>query len=294
MRYLYVCNTTQDLVDKVNVEKFVVENTIKLIGVNSNKVGPHGICIQGDLLFTSNCYDGSVSVVNLKSNEIRSFYLGRYCRDICAFENHLYIICGDSNNIVNFDLIKEEIVEIIPCGDSPHSIDICNLTNEIVVANHGDDSINIFDALYGNNIADIKVGPAPTKALFTVDGDYILVCESGMGSLEKGRISVISSKSRKLIKRVSVGNCPFDMYCDEQYCYVANYGDGSISIIDIINFKNIDNIRIGGMPRGIVCDENYIYVGDSYNDLLLKVNKKENGEKKIIPLGGQPTGMIMG
>lgn len=293
MRYLYVCNTTQDLVDKVNVDKFEVEETIKLIGVNSSKVGPHGVYLQGDLLFTSNCYDGSVSVVNLKDNSVKGFYLGRYCRDICAHGNHLYIICGDSNNVVNFDLNREEIVEIIPCGDSPHSIDICTRTNEIVVANQGDDSITIFDALYGNDITEIKVGPSPTKALFTVDGDYILVCESCMGSMEKGRISVFSSKNRKLVQRISVGNCPFDMYCDEQYCYVANYGDGSISVIDIRRLKNVDNIRSGGMPRGIICDENYIYVGDSYNDLLIKINKKNNNEKKIIPLGGQPTGMII-
>ena len=293
MRYLYICNTTQDSVEKVNVDEFVLEDTIKLIGVNNSKVGPHGLYLQGDLLFTSNCYDGSVSVVDLRDNSIKSFYLGRYCRDICAQGNHLYIICGDSNNIVNFDLIKEEIVEIIPCGDSPHSIDICNVTNEIVVANHGDDSITIFDALYGNDITVIKVGPAPTKALFTVDGDYILVCESCMGSMERGRISVFSSKSRKLVQRIAVGNCPFDMYCDEQYCYVSNYGDGTISVIDIRSFKNIDNIRVGGMPRGIVCDENHIYVGDSYNDLLFRINKNDNNEKIIIPLGGQPTGMIM-
>lgn len=293
MRYLYICNTTEDQVDKINIENFALEDTIKLIGVNRSKVGPHGLYLQGDLLFTSNCYDGSVSVVNLLDNSAKSFYLGRYCRDVCAHGNHLYIICGDSNNIVNFDLIREEIVEIIPCGDSPHSIDICALTNEIVVANHGDDSITIFDALYGNDIASIKVGPAPTKALFTVDGDYILVCESCMGSMEKGCISVFSSKTRKIVQRIPVGNCPFDMYCDQQYCYVANYGDGTISIVDVRTFKNVDNIKIGGMPRGIICDKKYIYVGDSYNYLLIRINKENHSEKIIIPLGGQPTGMIM-
>lgn len=293
MRHLYICNTTQDQVDKVNIEKFTLEDSIKLVGVNRSKVGPHGLYIQGDLLFTSNCYDGSISVVDLKDNKTKSVYLGRYCRDICALENHLYIICGDSNNIVNFDLNREEIVEIIPCGDSPHSIDACSITSEIVVANNGDDSITIFDALYGYDIANIKVGPAPTKALFTVDGDYILVCESCMGSMEKGCISVLSSKSRKVLHRIAVGNCPFDMYCDQQYCYVANYGDGTVSIIDIRNFTNVDNIRIGGMPRGIICDEDYIYVGDSYNYLVMRISKKDSNEKIIIPLAGQPTGMII-
>jgi len=47
------------------------------------------------------------------------------------------------------------------------------------------------------------------------------------------------------------------------------------------------------MPRGIICDERYIYVGDSYNDLIMRINKNDNHEKLIIPLKGQPTGMII-
>ncbi|WP_346886705.1 YncE family protein [Clostridium sp. UBA4395] len=293
MRYLYICNTTQDSINKIGIEKFALEDVIKLEGVNENKVGPHGLCIQGDQLFTSNCYDGSVSIVNLKDLKSYSYYLGRNCRDICALGNHLYIICGDSNNVVTFDLNKKEIIEIIPCGDSPHSIDCCNHSNEIVVANNGDDTITVFDSLYGSDIKNIKVGQAPTKALFTLNGDYILVCESSAGSLDKGCVSVISSRNHKVIHRLSVGNCPFDMYCDEKFCYVSNYGDGTISIIDIINFINVKSIRIGGMPRGIICDERYIYVGDSYNDLIMRIDKNDNHEKLIIPLKGQPTGMII-
>jgi len=83
------------------------------------------------------------------------------------------------------------------------------------------------------------------------------------------------------------------MYCDEKYCYVSNYGDGTISIIDVLDFKIVKNIRTGGMPRGITSDEKYIYVGDSYNNLLMRINKDDNKEKLIIPLKGQPTGMII-
>ncbi|MEG1254767.1 YncE family protein [Clostridium sp.] len=293
MRHLYICNTTQDRVDKVSIDEFAVENIINLVGVNRSKIGPHGLCMQGGLLFTSNCYDGSVSVINLKTSMSSSYYLGRNCRDICSLGNHLYIACGDSNNVVTFDLNKKEIIEIIPCGDSPHSIDCCNITNKIVVANNGDDSITLFDSLYGCDIKNIKVGKAPTKALFTLNGDYILVCESRAGSSDKGCVSVISSKSYKVIHKLSVGNCPFDMYCDERYCYVSNYGDGTISIIDVLDFKNVKNIRTGGMPRGITCDEKHIYVGDSYNNLLIRINKEDNQKKLIIQLKGQPTGMII-
>lgn len=293
MRYLYICNTTGDRIDKVDMLNFTLEKSIKLPGVSGNKIGPHGLCIQGDLLFVSNCYDGSVSIINLLSNEVDSYYLGRYCRDICALGNHLYIICGDSNSIVTFDLIKKEIIEIIPSGDSPHSIDCCSSINKIVVANNGDDSVTIFDSLYGCDIANIKVGSSPTKALFTKNGDNILVCESAMGTLERGCISIISSKNYKTIRRITVGNCPFDMFCNEKFCFVTNYGDGTINILDTIDFNVINTIKTGGMPRGIVCYENYIYIGDSYNNLIMRINMNNIQEKLIIPLSGQPTGMII-
>ncbi|EQB90170.1 YVTN family beta-propeller protein [Clostridium punense] len=293
MRHLYVCNTTCDSIDKINIESFTVENTIPLTGVNRGRIGPHGLWIHDKLLFTSNCYDDSISIVSLENGMVETLYLGSNCRDICVLGNHAYIICGDSNNIVSFDITRREIVELIPCGNSPHSIDCCSKNNEIVVANINSDSITLFDALYGSNIYSIDVGPYPTKAIITLDGNYILVCESNMGYGGRGSVSMISTKTRKVIHRVPVGSCPFDMCCDEKYCYVTNYGEGTISVIDIYNHEEIKRIRIGGMPRGILSDNKHIFVGDSYNNLLVKIDKNTEN-KKIIPINGEPTGMILG
>jgi YVTN family beta-propeller protein len=287
-----VCNTTCDAINKINIEDFTLEDTILLKGVNRGKVGPHGLCLHNNLLFASNCYDDSISMINIHNGEMESLYLGSNCRDICVLGNHAYIICGDSNYVVSFDIINKEIIELIPCGNSPHSIDCCTVNNEIVVANINSDSITLFDALYGSNIYNIDVGPYPTKALVTLDGDFILVCESNMGYSGKGCVSMISTKSHKIIHRIPVGNCPFDMYCDEKYCYVSNYGDGSVSIIDILNHEEIKRIRIGGMPRGIISYNQHIFVGDSYNNLMIKI-EKETENKKIIPIYGEPTGMIL-
>jgi YVTN family beta-propeller protein len=292
MRRLYVCNTTCDSIDKVNIEDFTIEDNIPLTGDSGGRIGPHGVWLQDNFLFTSNCYDNSISIVDLKKAMVESIYLGSNCRDICVLGNHAYIICGDSNNIVSFDINNKEIIELIPCGNSPHSINYCNINSEIVVANINSDSITLFDALYGSNIHNIDVGPYPTKAIFTLDGDYILVCESNMGYSGKGCVSMISTKTHKIIHRIPVGNCPFDMCCDGRYCYVSNYGDGSISIIDIANREEVSRIRIGGMPRGILSDNNHIFVGDSYNNLLIKIDKNTEN-KKIIPINGEPTGMIL-
>lgn len=293
MRHLYLCNTTSDKVDVINIDKFTIEKSIILPGVNMGRVGPHGLCLKGNLLLTSNCYDGSISIADLSTLKAESYYIGRYCRDICILGNHAYIICGDSNNTAIFDIITKDIIEIIPTGDSPHSIDCCIHNNKIVVANNCNDSITVFDSLYGSDIENIKVGSSPNKALFSFDGDYILVCESGADSYGKGCIRVISSNGFKLIYKIPVGICPFDMFCDKDMCYVSNYGDGTVTVIDMRTFKVTKTIHVGGMPRGIVSDGRYIYVGDSYNNRLIKVNVEDEKEKIIIPVSGQPTGMII-
>jgi len=66
-----------------------------------------------------------------------------------------------------------------------------------------------------------------------------------------------------------------------------------LCVIDIYNHEEIKKIRIGGMPRGILSDNKHIFVGDSYNNLLVKIDKNTEN-KKIIPINGEPTGMILG
>lgn len=154
------------------------------------------------------------------------------------------------------------------------------------------DSLTVIDCMDKGCIKEVRVGAYPTKAVFTVDGQYILVCESNIGSYYRGTIGIIHLKSLRMISRVIVGNSPVDIFCDERYCYVSNFGDGTISMVDINNSKEIKKVNVGGMPRGIVKFSKYIYVGDNYNNTLMKIDIK-NESKKIIPIGGEPTGIML-
>lgn len=160
------------------------------------------------------------------------------------------------------------------------------------MSNINNDSISLIDIKNRNNYFNIRVGAYPTKAIFTLDGKSILVCESNIGSDYKGCISIISLKSLKIVHRIPVGNSPTDMYCDENFLYVSNFGDGTVSIIDINNYKEIKKIIVGGMPRGIISLGHNLYIGDNYNNLLINVDYTNEG-KKNIPIGGEPTGMIL-
>lgn len=292
LRKLYVCNTSSDCISKVDLDSYIEEEKIYLDSENLKRIGPHGIYVHENKIITANSYDNSISLVNMDSYETESYFTGMHCNDLSVYDNKVYVICGDSDDILVFDLDKKHIVEAIPCGNLPHSIYICKKRNLIIVANMNSDSITIIDGAENGNIKSVRVGAYPTKAVITADGNYILVCESNIGMDSKGSISIISLKNLNVLYKIPVGNSPVDMYFNERFCYVSNFGEGTVSIVDINNYKEIKKIEVGGMPRGILEDEKYLYVGDNYNNLLIRIDKR-NENKKAIAIGGEPTGMTL-
>ncbi len=294
LSYLYICSNYSDFISKVNLDDFCVIKKIHLKSENlTYKIGPHGICTRNNKLITANNYSNSISIINLKTdiNE-NNYYIGSNCNDIVTLGNKAYIICGDSNSLIVFDFNLKKIVEQIPCGNLPHSIYLNAREKILLVSNMESDSITLIDCTNTKHIKNIRVGAYPTKAVFTIDGQHILVCESNLGSEFKGNISILSLKNHTIINRITVGNSPMDIYCTNNYCYISNFGDGTISMININNYREREKIIVGGMPSRILKYRNELYIGDNYNNILIKLNV-ENGLKQFIPIGAEPTGMII-
>lgn len=291
---LYICSTSSDSVYVVNLNNFRVKNKISLKSNElTEKIGPHGICISKGKLITANNYNNSISIIDLKTGiQEESYYIGAHCNDIVTLGNKAYITCSDSNSLITFDLKLKKIVEQIPCGNLPHSISLNTNKKLLLVCNMENDTITLIDCKNSGNVKNIKVGSYPTKAIFTMDGEHILVCESNLGSQFKGSIAILSLKNYKIITRIISGNSPCDIYCNNRYCFVSNFGDGSISILDMSTYTEKKKVIVGGMPGNILKYGDNLYIGDNYNDLLIKLNI-ENNSKQFIPIGSEPTGMVM-
>ncbi len=293
MNFLFICSTSDDCIFKIDLDKFKVMNVTKLKKSPGEKAGPHGLCSYKDKILAVNIYSNSLSVIGFNSlEEEENYYIGVHCNDIEVVNNNAYIICGDLNYLILFDLLSKRFVEEIPCGEFPHSIDIDRQKKTILVANMENDSITLIDINNKENIKSIRVGSYPTKAVFSAGGDYILVCESNLGADSRGSVAILSAKNFRLINRIPVGNSPVDMYVSPEHCFISNFGDGTVSIININNYKETDRIIVGGMPRGIQKRGRHVYIGDNYNNLLLEIDLLEKW-KNTIAVGGEPTGMVM-
>lgn len=293
MNNLYVCNTSTDTISKINLIAFKEEKQISLRRNSLNKIGPHGICVYEDKLLVANSFGNSLSIIGIsEEEEIENYFIGMHCNGVEVCEHNAYIICGELNNVIVFNLIMKKIIEEIPCGSFPHSININNNKALAVIANMHSDSITIFDCLNREKVIQLSVSEYPTKAIISDDGQYIFVCESRLGIRPSGTLSIIEVNSLKTIAKIKLGNSPVDMYAEQDYCFISNFGDGTISIVDINKLKEVKKIKIGGMPRGIVKYNKHVYAGDNYNNLLIQVDiEKEN--KKVISIGGEPTGMTL-
>jgi YVTN family beta-propeller protein len=258
-----------------------------------DKVGPHDICLYSNKILIANSYSNSLSIIDAKEGkEQENYFIGMHCNGVKAYEDNAYIICGESNSLVVFNLLKRKIIEKIPCGSFPCSISINEKKNLIAVANMHSDNITIVDCRNRDNIRNIKVSAYPAKTLFSTDGEHVIVCESKLGMCKKGTVNIIDLNTEKSLNSIEVGFSPMDAFVEEDYCYVSNFGDGTISIIDMKQLREIKRIKLGGTPRGLVKSGNFIYVCDNCNNHLVRVNLK-NKNKRVIAIGGEPTAMTL-
>lgn len=291
--HLYICNTYSDYISKVNLDIFKEEDKIILGSKNITRTGPHGICGYNNQLLVANNFSDSISIIDLITDkEAENYFIGAHCNDVIVYEDNAFVICGELNSVIVFNLIKRKVIEEIPCGNSPHSISISPNNKIIAVSNMESDNITLIDADKRDVINTISVGAYPVDAVFNFDGSQILVCESNMGGDAAGAVSIIPIDTGNIASRISVGICPVEICTDTKYCFISNFGDGSISFVNYVSKKEIKKIKIGGMPRGIVKKGKYLYIGDNYNNLLLQVDIL-NESKKVISIGREPTGMTL-
>lgn len=291
MNSLYVCNGYSDNVSKVSLENFSEDKKILLNRDYGYRIGPHAICEYKDYLICANNFSNGISIIK---NDIleENYFIGMHCNGVKISNDLAYILCGEINSIVVFDLIMRKVIEVLPCGNFPHSLEISNDKRYLLVSNMQDDTISIINLCNYNENITAKVGPYPTKAVFTDDNRYIYVCESNMGADLKGSMSILSLEDFQIKNRIILGYSPVDIFTESNIILASNFGDGTISIIDATFYEKWKDIFVGGMPKGIVKFGKYAIVGDNYNNILIKVDIFTESQKAIT-IGKEPTGMIL-
>ncbi len=163
------------------------------------------------------------------------------------------------------------------------------LSNKILVANYGDNSLSIIDrkdlSLVGTvclrGLLDGKTG---FTRLLVENESRVLILDSDHDCLYRIDIS-----KHKHLGQADLGRCPIRIKGFENRIYVLNIDSNSLSIIDKSDLNIIENVYLGEKPTDLAIDP---ATGDSYitnlNSHCLSVVNHENGEIDTIKLSYMP------
>ncbi len=291
MSYIILCNTGSDSINKINTENLNNQNLF--LSQGESPFGPHGLSLYKDKILIANNYNNSISLINYKSfKEENNLYVGAHPNDIVAYDDMVYVSCGESNSLIIYDLINERVNFEVPTGKFPHNIVLLEEKKLIFISNMGDDSISVIDYINNKEIKRIKVESAPIKINISQNKKYLYVCMSYLGFDKKGSIGIIELETLELTYKVQVGFSPVDLFEENNYLYVSNLCDGSVSIVNLFDLKEENKIVVGGMPRGIVKVRGKIFVGDYLNGIL-NIIGMEDKKIKAITIGKEPNAMTL-
>ena len=145
---------------------------------------------------------------------------------------------SDSITIVNAQSLK--VKSEVGVGDDPRTLSFTPDSKNLVVSNHGYNTISIVDIDKGIEIAQYPVGSMPYGVVN--NGDYVFVSEFGLG-----RISVVDLSTGLVVGNVSVDEFPSAMALDStgKRLFVTHFSSGSVSVIDLLTFTVVQRISTG-------------------------------------------------
>ena len=203
---------------------------------------------------------------------------------------------GGTGNVDVINLIAADFTGQVPVGVNPVSIAELPNGSKIYVANQGDNSVTVINAVDHSIAATITtgIGNSPSFVVPSADSACVYVANQGDGT-----VSVIATGNDAVAagSPVTVGAGPsflaFDAHA--QRVYVANTAGNSVSVLSHVNTCTptlIGTVAVGSAPTSIapLADGTRVYVANSGSNNVSVINASSvpNGTPKSIPVGSAP------
>ncbi len=164
------------------------------------KVGSHPMAAElsrdGRKLYVANLADASISVIDV-SDASHPAVAGTLQTDphpndiVLTADDRLFVSCGNSNNVISFDLTSSQRFEVIntaltpkaPAGSTPNSLALSPDGGVLYVANADNNSVAVVDVKergHSRLLGFLPTGWYPTLVAITPDGKRVIAA-SGKG-----------------------------------------------------------------------------------------------------------------
>ncbi len=167
-------------------------------GVSRLKVGDHPLSAElskdGKTLYVANLGGANVSVVDIsdaaRPNLVATLPTDDHPNDLAlTADDRLFVSCGNTNNVVAFDLKTRQRVEVIntalgpkaPAGSTPNSLALSPDGDRLYVANADNNSVSVIDVQdrgKSKPLGFLPTGWYPTFVATSPDGKRVIVASS--------------------------------------------------------------------------------------------------------------------
>ncbi len=188
-------------------------------------------------------------------------------------------------------------------GPDPVSFAQIPSATKIYIANQGDNTVSVFDPLFGSVVATITqamgLGLNPVFVIPSLDGGYVFVVNKGDGT-NPGSLSIIATVNDQVVMNIALGVAPTFAYIDSHLLrlYVTNTGSNSVTVFDLSNLNLNNNpvlntlatVNVGSEPVGVTAlpDGTRFYTANSISNDVTVVSATSYSVLKTIPVGQDP------
>jgi YVTN family beta-propeller protein len=199
---LYVTAKDSNAVIAINT---LTKNIIKKIDVGQGPIGlasdPHG-----QYVYVANSYSNNISVIDTRDNElVNTIGVGGEPRYLCIYQRYIVVSNSQSNSVNFIDLYSSKVMSTVFVPSRPGNL-IPGRRGWVYVA--GERSHDISFITPALNIAPRKLPVGQHPAGMALDKDRKLLY---VANLMDNTISVVDLVREEEIKRIEVGDRPYDL-----------------------------------------------------------------------------------
>ncbi len=191
-----------------------------------------------------------------------------------------YTSNGKTNDVTEFDLKTNAVLQQIAVGENPDAILYDDFTKRIYTCNGRSNDITVIDPATGKVVATIKLDGRPEEAMTDSAGKMFVNLE------DKSKIQVIDLSTNKVIDtwKLGKGEEPTGLAIDRKKGRLfSGCANKLMIVIDIKTGKEIDEVPIGDGCDGIAFDPENGNIYSSNGEGTLTVSN-QNAEGKYIVL----------
>lgn len=253
---------------------------------------------QGNQAYVTNYYDGTVSVIDTTTNEVRAtIAVGASPRSLAASPDgsSVYVLNQDDSTVSVIDTTTNQVTDTVtvtvppdPSGSVSRLWDVAVGRDGTVYVSASRGTISVIEPTTHEVSGPYSVGPAATGIVVSPDGSRLYVATE----LWNSEMMVVDSDTMQVVDTVDVGywNYPIDAEFtpDGKRLYVITGAQGSetaesaVMIVDTAptsaTYNQVIQTIYGGFPQAVAfsSDRTRAYVSDAGTNTITLIDTRTN------------------